>query len=500
MSNKDTIELRDYQTDCINAIFERFKTHRHALCVLPCGAGKTIIFSQLMEIVLKQRPNFRAIILVKDVKLIKQTVDKFTDKSLVSVTCASLGQKELGTTPFLVGTVQTLQSKNISGFSLIVVDECDRQTSAHRKILEMLPDANVLSVTATPFTNKGFIFGKDKTWEDITFRLEEKDAEKFLCPVILQGTKYNIDTKGLSHSGYDYNMTEASEKYTDSLLDKQLSDLRGRARDRNKIAIICCGIEHSERIMEKLDNCSLIHSKQTTAEQSKQLYNFTHDKNKYLVSVNMISVGFDFPPLDCIAIFRPMRSYSLYSQVVGRGRRKHPSKENILLLDYGKVVENLGLPEDIWSNITEKKPSSKLCPLCLAFLPTAQKECTCGFSFILPISVQRKAGDYEKNLSVYAYTEGESVSAITTAWHTSAKGNRCLKVMFWQGMKLLYSEYLMPYQRDKINKFLERIIYPRSPYTDLENVRNQILEADMIVKSIVLKKEGKWKKLHQTRW
>jgi DNA repair protein RadD len=453
-----------------------------------------------MEIVLKMRPNFRAIILVKDVKLIKQTIDKFTDKSLVSITCASLGQKELGSTPFLVGTVQTLQSKNISGFSLIVVDECDRQTSAHRKILEMLPGANVLSVTATPFTNKGFIFGKDKTWEDITFRLEEKDAEKFLCPVILQGTKYNIDTKGLGHSGYDYNMTEATEKYTDELLDKQLSDLRERSRDRNKIAIICCSIEHSERIMEKLDRCSLIHSKQTTGEQGKQLYDFTHGKNRYLVSVNMISVGFDFPPLDCIAIFRPMRSYSLYSQVVGRGRRKHPSKKNILLLDYGKVVENLGLPEDIWNNITERKPSAKLCPLCSTFLPTSTKECTCGFSFILPPQVQRKTGDYQKNLTESAYSEGKKVTAITTAWHVSAKGNRCLKVMFWQGVKLLHAEYLMPYQRDKINKLLERIIYPRSPYTDLENVREQIIKATHIVKSIVLKKDGKFKTLHQTRW
>jgi hypothetical protein len=138
--------------------------------------------------------------------------------------------------------------------------------------------------------------------------------------------------------------------------------------------------------------------------------------------------------------------------------------------------------------------------MCEEFLPTSQEVCGCGFSFILPPSVQRGASDYEKNLSVYAYTEGENVSAITTAWHISAKGNRCLKVMFWQGVQLLYSEYLMPYQRDKINKFLERIIYPRSPYTDLENVREQILSADMIVKSIVLKKEGRYKVLHQTRW
>ena len=41
---------------------------------------------------------------------------------------------------------------------------------------------------------------------------------------------------------------------------------------------------------------------------------------------------------------RPTRSVVLYLQAVGRGMRSATGKEHVVLIDHGRVVENLGLP------------------------------------------------------------------------------------------------------------------------------------------------------------
>ena len=49
-------------------------------------------------------------------------------------------------------------------------------------------------------------------------------------------------------------------------------------------------------------------------------------------------MGFDAPNIDCVAMVRPTLSPGLYYQMVGRGFRLHPGKENCLVLDFGGNV------------------------------------------------------------------------------------------------------------------------------------------------------------------
>jgi superfamily II DNA or RNA helicase len=492
------MKLRPYQVDATNAIFRELKENDTALAVLHTALGKAVIITQLVEEVKKHRPDFRAIIMVRQVKLVKQMIEKFSDSSAVGAVCGSMGKYNQDAS-FVVASFETLRHRLHQKYDLCIIDEAHQTTKPMWEVAKSI-SKKLVGFTATDYTNKGFIHGEDKFWNTPCYKSTEEIADKYLCPIIMTGTKHKIDLKAIGHSAGDYMLSEAEERYTDSLLGKQLSEIRERTLKRNKVAIICCNIKHAERIKDMLPNSSITHSRLSGGEQQKNMESWENGDIKFMISVNQITTGFDFPALDCIVALRPTRSYTLYVQFLGRGRRKHPSKRDCLFLDYGNIVENLGLLKDVESNIIEKKPSCKLCPMCEEFLPTSQEVCGCGFSFILPVSVQRKAGDYEKNLSVYAYTEGEVVSAITTAHHVSQAGNKCLKILFWGGMKLLHTEFVMPHPRAKIDKLLERIIYPRSPVTDLENIREQILAADMIVKSIVLKKEGRYKVLHQTRW
>jgi superfamily II DNA or RNA helicase len=47
----------------------------------------------------------------------------------------------------------------------------------------------------------------------------------------------------------------------------------------------------------------------------------------------VLTEGFDCPPLDCVIVARPTRSSSLYAQMIGRGTRLHPDKQDCLVLD-----------------------------------------------------------------------------------------------------------------------------------------------------------------------
>ena len=48
----------------------------------------------------------------------------------------------------------------------------------------------------------------------------------------------------------------------------------------------------------------------------------------------LLTEGWDCPSVDCIVVLRPTKVRSLYSQMVGRGTRLHPGKEELLLLDF----------------------------------------------------------------------------------------------------------------------------------------------------------------------
>ena len=48
----------------------------------------------------------------------------------------------------------------------------------------------------------------------------------------------------------------------------------------------------------------------------------------------LLTEGWDCPSVDCVIVLRATKSRSLYSQMVGRGTRLHPGKDNVLLLDF----------------------------------------------------------------------------------------------------------------------------------------------------------------------
>ena len=74
---------------------------------------------------------------------------------------------------------------------------------------------------------------------------------------------------------------------------------------------------------------------------------FSQREVNCLVSVSALSEGFDSPIADCVVLCRPTKSRALAIQMVGRGLRYHPQKQDCLVLDFAGILRNFGAVEDL---------------------------------------------------------------------------------------------------------------------------------------------------------
>ena len=56
-------------------------------------------------------------------------------------------------------------------------------------------------------------------------------------------------------------------------------------------------------------------------------------ETRLVANCGVLTEGFDEPSIDCVIIARPTKSTTLFTQMIGRGTRIYPGKEDCLILD-----------------------------------------------------------------------------------------------------------------------------------------------------------------------
>lgn len=69
-------------------------------------------------------------------------------------------------------------------------------------------------------------------------------------------------------------------------------------------------------------------------DRAEVLEDFENDRYNVLCNSMLLTEGWDCPSVDCVVVLRPTKVRALYSQMVGRGTRLYPGKEELLLLDF----------------------------------------------------------------------------------------------------------------------------------------------------------------------
>ena len=114
---------------------------------------------------------------------------------------------------------------------------------------------------------------------------------------------------------------------------------------------------------------------------------FAAHRTRVLVTVDVVSEGFDVPAASCAILLRPTQSLGLYLQQVGRVLRPAPGKDAALILDHVGNVTRHGFPDDPrdWSlddRMRRSKgtaaPSVRTCEQCFAAFKPAPICPVCG--------------------------------------------------------------------------------------------------------------------------
>jgi DNA repair protein RadD len=387
-------ELRDYQRAAVDKTVDFFRKRRDpAVVVLPTGAGKSLVIAEMARIA-----RGRVLVLAHVKELVEQNHEKYVSYELeAGIFSAGLNRKD-SEEKVIFGSIQSVArapDRFFEGFTLLVIDECHRVSleadSQYSQVIQKLKTQNaglcILGLTATPYRlGMGWIFneghnGVIRTAEDRFFKrcvfelpLEYMIRNKFLTPPVkvdIPVTSY--DFSELTEKGKMYSASQIEEllkrqRRLTPLIIKNIIDITETYK-REGVMIFSSTVKHAKEIMDCLPEgqARLVVGDTESAERDLVLEDFKLKKFKYLVNVSVLTTGFDAPHVDVIAILRPTESVSLYQQIIGRGLRLYPGKQDCFVLDY------TGMGYDIYSpEISEKKPTKESEPV---VVPCPQ----CGF-------------------------------------------------------------------------------------------------------------------------
>lgn len=408
--------LRDYQKDAVASVYNHLRTKDTNPCVvIPTGGGKTPVMATICRDAVTQW-NGRVIILAHVKELLTQTVDKLMavcpDVS-VGVYSAGLKRRETGY-PITVAGIQSVykRAEKLGHYDLAIVDEAHllppEGEGMYRTFLagarEVNPELRVIGMTATPFRTKGGMICKpENLLNEICYEVGVKEliVAGFLCKLTSKAGAKLVDLSGVKVRGGEF-VAEELEKAMDdvALISSAVEDLLDRTKDRQAVLVFCSGVAHGKHVAETIREATgdshcveAIFGNTEYGERDHAIRRFLSGSLKFLVNVNVLTLGFDATNIDCIAMLRPTLSPGLYYQMVGRGLRIHPDKmeRGCLVLDFGGNVMRHGLIDKIKAPGQGREGEGdgeapvKTCPECRSIISLGYTTCPdCGFDFPEP--------------------------------------------------------------------------------------------------------------------
>jgi DNA repair protein RadD len=466
------ITLRPYQEEVKAAVYHHLRYRDDNPCaVVPTAGGKTPIMASICKDAVSQW-NGRVLILAHVKELLEQTADKLRTvcpEIEFGIYSASLRRRETDK-PVIVAGIQSVYKRacELDRFDLVMVDEAHliplegdgmyRQFLADAKIVN--PHLRIIGFTATPFRLKsGTICTPDGFLNTICHEVGVRELirDGYLCPLISKAGQSKANTDALHVRGGEFIADEVESLMDDAALVKAAcAEIVDQTKERNACLIFSAGIQHGRHIASVLwgehgVECGFVCGETPIEQRDETLRRFKSGELKYLCNVNVLTTGFDAPHIDCVALVRPTMSPGLYYQMVGRGFRIHPSKQNCLVLDFGGNVLRHG-PVDAIQVTTNKRSGgeapAKECPECQAVVAAGYSTCPqCGFVFPPPDRQQHdpkasEAGVLSGQVTDTEYDVIDTIYRIHRKRDAADDAPRCLRVDYMIGLDHWQSEFI----------------------------------------------------------
>lgn len=384
--------FRDYQQAAIDSLFDYFRARPNAtkanpVVAMPTGTGKSWVIGGFTHQALEMFPATRMLMATHVKELIAQNAKALLkiDPSLpLGIYSAGLNQKDY-MQPIIYGGVKSIVN-NLEAFGrrdLLLVDEGHlinpKAATSYRVLIDHFTKLNpffrVIMFTATPYRMGQGLLTEDidekrpAIASDICFDITDVESfnrlivEGYLSPLVSFRRDVGIDLSSVKISASGEFMEGAAAAAVDheAITRKAVQECVAYASQRWSWLLFASSVQHAENIVRMLWQhgiaAAAIHSDLPDGEREARLKAFRRGQLRCLVNMNVLTTGFDFPPIDFIGMLRPTRSTGLWVQMLGRGTRPYDFrtfddpevaaffrfvKQNCLVLDFAGNARSLG--------------------------------------------------------------------------------------------------------------------------------------------------------------
>ncbi len=376
--------LRQYQQEALNKMLWSIKLEGNDICVLPTGAGKSVVIAKLA-----QELNQPILILQPSKEILEQNYKKllhYVESKEVGIFSASFDRKEVKRYTF--ATIQSIYKKPelFVDFKVVLIDECHlvnpkNLNGMFTTFLKEIGSPKIFGFTATPYrlvTTYGWQNGcltagvglklinrvRPAFWKRIIYNIQNSDLieQGYLCPLTYIDKSVVLQEElptNKSQSDFDL---DAVEKIMSKKTEKILQAISYAENISKSVLVFCVSISQAQELQKLVPDSQIVTGTTSASMRDVLIRDFKEGIIKTIFNVGVLTTGFDFPELDCIILARPTQSLALYYQMLGRGVRKAEDKTTCNVIDLTNTVSKLGKIETIkldkvdagkWDIVTE---------------------------------------------------------------------------------------------------------------------------------------------------
>ena len=323
-----------------------------ALIISATGTGKTYLSAFDVK---KYQPDRFLFIVHREQILRKalkdyQRVIGFMDEEA----CIFQSGKPLGQEKYTFATIQSLSKiDNLyqidpQWFDYILIDEVHKAgAQTYQRVIDYFQPKFLLGMTATPERtddkNIYELFDYNIAYE---IRLQEALDEDMLCPFLYYG---------VSELVYQGELLDDKTQFTNLVTDQRVKHIidkiqyYGHSGEHVK-GLIFCSKKEEARELSALFNQRNYRTVALTGEDPQAtrehfVQELEEGKLDYIFTVDIFNEGIDIPAVNQVVMLRNTQSSIVFIQQLGRGLRKHDSKEFVTIIDFiGNYQNNYLIP------------------------------------------------------------------------------------------------------------------------------------------------------------
>ncbi|KAF2450393.1 P-loop containing nucleoside triphosphate hydrolase protein [Karstenula rhodostoma CBS 690.94] len=353
------ITLREYQEECIQSVLAYLaKGHKRLGVSLATGSGKTVIFTHLIDRLPATGDASQTLILAHRRELVEQAArhcalaypDKHVDLEMGNSHAS-------GAADITVASIQSIMSGDRvakfdpARYKLVLVDEAHHIVSQqyldllehfglrHAADWTVVPAPALVGVSATFSRFDGRKLGA--VIDHIVYHRDYVDMieDNWLSDVTFTTVEIKADLNKVSTTANGDFKTAALSRAinTEQTNDLLIKAWLAKAKGRNSTIVFCVDLSHVSNLTAKFRHYGIAAEFVTGDTPSKirsaRVDAFRRGDFPVLLNCGVFTEGTDIPNIDCVLLARPTKSRNLLVQMIGRGMRLHPGKENCHIID-----------------------------------------------------------------------------------------------------------------------------------------------------------------------